>query len=68
MIHQGFPSGSDSKETACNAEDTGSVSGLGKPPGEGNCNPLQYCCLKNLMGIRWDKVHVFAKSETQLRN
>ena len=31
-----FPGGSDSKESACNAEDPGSVPGLGKSPGEGN--------------------------------
>ena len=36
----GFPSGSDSKETACNAGDLGSVPGLGRSPGEGNGNPL----------------------------
>ena len=32
----GFPRGSDSKESACNAEHPGSVPGLGKSPGEGN--------------------------------
>ena len=34
-----------SKETACNAGDTGLIPGLGKLPGEGNGNPLQYSCL-----------------------
>ena len=43
----GFPGGSDSKESACNAEDLGSVSGSGRSPGEGNGNPLQYSCLEN---------------------
>ena len=38
----GFPGGSDSKESACNARDPGSIPGLGRSPGEGNGNPLQY--------------------------
>ena len=41
------PGGSDSKESACNAEDLGSIPGLGRSPGEGN--PLQYSCLENSM-------------------
>ena len=41
--------GSDGKKSACNAEDQGSVPGLGRSPGEGNSNPLQYSCLENLM-------------------
>ena len=44
-----FPGGSDGKKSACNAEDQGSVPGLGRSPGEGNSNPLQYSCLENLM-------------------
>ena len=39
--------GSDGKESACNAGDPGSIPGLGRSPGEGNGNPLQYSCLKN---------------------
>ena len=40
--HMGdFPGGSDSKESACNVGDSGSIPGLGKSPGEGNCNPLR---------------------------
>ena len=35
------------KESACNAGDLGSIPGLGKSPGEGNGNPLQYSFLKN---------------------
>ena len=42
-----FPGGSDGKESACNAEDLGSIPGLGRSPGEGNANSLQYSCLKN---------------------
>ena len=45
---QGFPGSSDGKESACNARDPGSIPGLGRCPGEGNGNPLQYSCLKNL--------------------
>ena len=41
------PGGSDSKESACNAGDAGSIPGLGKSPGEGN--PLQNSCLENSM-------------------
>ena len=44
-----FLGGSDSKESACNAGDLGSIPGLGKSPGEGNGNPLQYCYLENAM-------------------
>ena len=36
----GFPGGSDCKESACNAGDLGSVTGLGRSPKEGNGNPL----------------------------
>ena len=37
----GFPGGSDSKDSACNAGDPDSIPGLGRSPGEGNGNPLQ---------------------------
>ena len=43
----GFPGGSDSQESACNAEDLGSIPGSGRYPGEGNGNSPQYSCLKN---------------------
>ena len=46
----GFPGGSDVKESACNAGDPGLISGLGRSPGEGNGNPLQYSCLEKSMG------------------
>ena len=49
-----FPGGSDSKASAYNAEDPGSIPGLGRSPGEGNGNPLQYSCLENPMdGGAW---------------
>ena len=48
----GFPGGSDSKESACNAGDSGLIPGWGRFPGEGNGNPLQYSCLGNPMDGR----------------
>ena len=42
-----FRGGSDSKESAFNAGDLGSIPGLGKCPGEGKGNPLLYSCLGN---------------------
>ena len=38
----GFPDGSDSKESACNAGDPGLIPGMGRSSGEGNGNSLQY--------------------------
>ena len=43
---RGFPGGSDSKVSACNAGDPGLIPGLGRSPGEGNSNLLQHSCLK----------------------
>ena len=45
----GFPRSLVGKESACNAGDSGLIPGLGRSPGEGNSNPLQYSCLKNPM-------------------
>ena len=42
ITKRGFPSGSDGKESACNAGDPGSIPGLGRSPGERNGYPLQY--------------------------
>ena len=44
-----FHGGSDSKHSACNAGDLGSIPGLGRFPEEGNGKPLQYSCLENSM-------------------
>ena len=41
--------GFSSKESACDADDVGSIPGLGRSPGEGNGNPFWYSCLKNTM-------------------
>ena len=50
----GFPGSSDGKASACNAGDLGSIPKLGRCPGEGNGNPLQYSFLENSMdGGAW---------------
>ena len=63
----GLP-GSDGKASARNAGDLGSIPGLGRSPGEGNGNPLQYSCLENSMdgGAWWATVHGVTKSQTRL--
>ena len=68
-LMMGFPGGSEVKVSAFNAGDLGLIPGLGRSPGEGNGNPLQYSCLENPMdgGAWWATVHGVAKSQTQLR-
>ena len=65
---KGFPCSSVSKESVCNAKDLGSIPGLGRFPGEGNGNPLQYPWLENLMdrGAWWAAVHGVAQNWAQL--
>ena len=48
----GFPGGSDSKESTCNAGDLSQNPGLGISPGGGHGNPLYYSCLENPQGQR----------------
>ena len=60
MHIKGFPCGSAGKETACNAGDLGSISGLGRSPGEGKGYPCQYSGLENSMD------YTVAKSRTRL--
>ena len=62
LLPRAFSGGSDGKEYACNAGDTkvtGLIPGLGRSPGEGNGNPLQYSCLENSLdrGAWWVTVH-----------
>ena len=61
----GFLGGSDGKASAWNVGDQGSIPRLGRSPGEGNGNPLQYSCLKNPMdrGAWWATVHGVTKSD-----
>ena len=69
-VYMGFPGGSEVKASASNVGDLGSIPGLGRSPGEGNGNPLQYSCLKNPMdkGAWWATVHGVAKTQTRLSN
>ena len=54
-FNKGFPGGSVGKESACSAGKLCSIPGLGRSPGEGNANSLQYSCLENSMyrGAWW---------------
>ena len=65
----GFSGGSHGKESACNAGDLDSIPGLGRSPGEGSGNPLQYSCLENPKdgGVWQATVHGVAKSDTTER-
>ena len=49
MVDLGFSGGSVGKEFACNAGDLSSITELGRSPGGGHGNPLQYSCLENPM-------------------
>ena len=70
-VHLGFPGGLTVKippASAGDSGDEGSMPGLGRSPGGGNGNPLQYSCLENSMDRRaWrDAVHEVRKSQTRL--
>ena len=69
-VVMGFPGSSDGKESACNVGDLRSMPGLGRPPGEGNGNPLQYSCLQKSMdrGAWRATVRGVAKSQIPLSN
>ena len=62
----GFPSGSVIKNLPANVGDVGLSPGLGRSPGEGSGNPLQYSCLENPMdrGAWWATVHGITESQT----
>ena len=62
-VFLGFPGGSAGKESACHVGDLGSIPELGRSPGEGNGNPLQYSGLENPMdiGTWWATVHGVTK-------
>ena len=49
---EGFPGGSDGKESTCGKGDLGLIPGLGRSPGGGHGNPLQHSCLENPHGQR----------------
>ena len=56
ILIPGFPAGSDSKESACNAGDPSSIPGSGRSPGEGKGLSLQYSCLENSMDRQLQRV------------
>ena len=59
LVFKGFPGGAEVKASTCNVGDLDSIPGLGRSPGEGNGNPLQYSCPENPMdgGAWWTIVH-----------
>ena len=65
----GFPGGSGGKESACSAGDLDSIPGLGRCPGGGHGNPLQYSCMENPMdrGAWQAMVHRVTKIWTWLK-
>ena len=68
LYAMGFPGGSDGKESACSLGDLGSISRLGRYPGERNGYASQCSCLENPMdrGAWWATIHEVAKSRIQL--
>ena len=66
----GFPGGPDGKESSCNARNMGLIPGLGRSPGGGHDNPLQYSCLENPYGQRSlvGTVQGIARSQMWLSN
>ena len=65
---EGFPGGSDSKESACNVGDSGLISGWGRSPGGGNGNTLQDSGLDNPhRGAWWATTHGVAEADTTER-
>ena len=66
----GFSAGSEGRVSAHNAGDPGLIPQQGRALGEGNDNPLRYCCLENSMdrGAWWATVHGVINSQTRLSN
>ena len=70
-ILSGFPGGAVVENLpviAGGTRDAGLIPGLGRAPGVGNGNPLQYSCLEHSInrGAWWTTVHGVEKSQTQL--
>ena len=63
-VYTGFPGGSVIKNPPTSAGDSGSIPGLGRSPGEGNGNPLQYSCLGNPMD-RGDRLLSMGSQKSQ---
>ena len=68
LVFLGFPGGTDSNNSVCNAGDLGLIPGLGRSPVGGHDNPLQYSCLESPMdrGAWWATGHRVIKSQTGL--
>ena len=67
FLYVDFSGGSDSKVSAYNVGDLASIPGLGRSPGEGNVNPLQYSCLDNSMDRGPGRLQSMgSQSQTQL--
>ena len=67
MYTLGLPWWFSGKESACKAGDVGSIPELGRSPGEGNGNPLQYSCLGNPMDSRvWQATVLGSQKESDI--
>ena len=66
-IGGGFPDGSDSKESAHNMGDPGSIPRSGRSLGEGNGYPIQYSCLKNSMDRGAPRARVYGVTKSQIQ-
>ena len=66
QVYVGFPGGTMVKNPPAHARESSSGPGLGRSPGEGNGNPLQYSCLGNPMdrGPWWPTVHGVTELDT----
>ena len=64
VIYISFPGGSDSKESACNVGDLGSIPGPGRFPGRGYDKPLQDSCLENQRSLEGSSPQGHAESDT----
>ena len=64
-ISRGFSGGSDGKKFTCNAGNLGLIPGMGRFPGGGHGNPLQYTCLENPMDRRVWQVTVHGVTKSQ---
>ena len=62
----GFPCGSDGKELVCSVGDLGSIPGLGRSPGGGHGNLLQYTCLENPMSRGAWRAAVYGAAKTDI--
>ena len=69
LVAVGFPSGSAVKNTPASAGHVGLIPGLGRSPGEGNGNPLQYSCLESHMDRgTWQSIVCGSQSRIRLSN